>query len=352
MGNEKKTILIVDDQEINRVILKELFKDEYNIIEAGNGEEALNIINSDNTLSAVMLDIVMPVMDGMSVLMELNRSGKIYHIPVFIITAADNMQMITSAFDLGAVDIVSKPFRMCFIKSRINNTIELYRYRNEFSESVSEAVSVSQKRNNKMVEFLSGLIEFRNCESGEHIKRIRKVTKRLLTKLGELYPEYYLEKKAINRIGKASVFHDLGMIAVRDDILRKQDSLTEEELEELKAHAEGGCAILAEIPDGILDEEVYRYSNDICRYHHERWDGSGYPEGLKGDETPIWAQVVAIADIFDELTSPRGVSKPTYDYDTAVKMINNSDCGQINPKLLEAFNAIIDDIIEVHRGNL
>lgn len=348
----KRTILIVDDQEINRAILKELFKDEYDIIEADNGEEALNIINGDKSLSAVMLDLVMPVMDGMSVLMELNRSGKIYHIPVFIITAADNMQLLSSAFDLGAVDIISKPFRMCFVKSRINNIIELYRYRNEFSEAVSEAVSRRQKLNNKMVEFLAGLIEFRSSESKEHIKRIRKMTKSLLTKLGELYPEYYLEKKAINKIGKASVLHDLGKIAIRDDILLKTDPLSETELEEFKGHVEEGCEILAEIPDGIMDEEVYRYSHDICRHHHERWDGTGYPDGLKGDETPIWAQAVALADVFDELTSPRRMSQSAFDYETASKKINDGECGRMNPKLLEAFNAIIDEIIEIHRGNL
>ena len=299
-----------------------------------------------------MLDLVMPVMDGMSVLIELNRSGKIYHLPVFLITAADNMQMLTSAYDLGAVDIVSKPFRMCFIKSRINNIVELYRHRNELEQVVSESLTKKQKQNNKMVEFLAGLIEFRSCESGEHIKRIRKMTKRLLTKLGELYPEYYLEKKAINKIGKASVLHDLGMIAVRDDIMQKPDKLDESEFELMKEHTVVGCDILAEIPDGIMDEEVYRYSYDICRHHHERWDGSGYPDGLSGDETPIWAQAVAIADTFDELTSPRGASKQTYDYETAARMINDGECGQMNPKLLEAFNAIIDDLIEVHRGNL
>ena len=348
----KKTILIVDDQEINRVILKELFKADYEVIEAENGEQALEIINSNNDLSAVMLDLVMPVMDGMSVLIELNRSGKIYHLPVFLITAADNMQMLTSAYDLGAVDIVSKPFRMCFIKSRINNIVELYRHRNELEQVVSESLTKKQKQNNKMVEFLAGLIEFRSCESGEHIKRIRKMTKRLLTKLGELYPEYYLEKKAINQIGKASVLHDLGMIAVRDDIMQKQDKLTDDELEIMKTHTVVGCDILAEVPDGIMDEQVYRYSYDICRHHHERWDGSGYPDGLKGDETPIWAQAVAAADVFDELTSPRSGYNQTFDYETAIKMINDGGCGQMNPKLLEAFNAIIDDRIEVHRGNL
>ena len=145
------------------------------------------------------------------------------------------------------------------------------------------------------------------------------------------------------------MFHDIGMISLPDSILHKSGRLDDTELEILKKHTEYGCDILAQIPEGIIDEELYRYIHDICRHHHERWDGSGYPDGLKGDETPIWAQAVAIADLFDELTSPRGDS--TYDYDTAIKMINNGECGEINPKVLKAFNEIIDDIIAVHRGN-
>ena len=346
----KKTILIVDDQEINRAILKELFKDDYDVLEADNGARALEIINSNNSINAIMLDLVMPVMDGMSVLVELNRSGKIYHVPVFLITAADNMQMLTSAYDLGAVDIISKPFRMCFIKSRINNIVELYRTRNELSDIVSENIAKRQKLNNKTVEFLASLIEFRNCESGAHFKRIRKITKSLLTKLGELYPEYYFDKKVINKIGKASVLHDVGKIAVPDSILQKPGPLTEEEFEVMKTHAEKGCEILAEMPESIMDEEVYRYSYDICRHHHERWDGKGYPDGLSGDDIPIWSQAVALADVFDALTSPR-VYKSAFDYDIAIKMINGGECGQMNPKMLEAFNAVTDEIIAICREN-
>lgn len=347
MGNEKKRILIVDDQEINRVILAELFKDEYEILEAENGEEALKIINSDSSINAVMLDLVMPVMDGMSVLMELNRSGKIYHIPVFLITAADNMQMLTSAYDLGAVDIISKPFRMCFIKSRINHVVELYRHRNELAEVVSENIARKQKQNNKMIEFLATLIEFRSSDSGDHAKRIRKITKSLITKLGELYPEYCFDKKTINKIGKASVLHDMGKIAIPDSILQKPEALTDEEFEVVKTHSEKGCDIMSEMSENIMDEEVYRYSSDICRYHHERWDGKGYPDGIKGDEIPIWAQVVAVADVFDALTSSRPY-RSAYDADTAIKMINNGECGQMNPKVLEAFDEIADEIIAIH----
>lgn len=340
----KNTILIVDDQEINRVILAELFKEEYNVVEAENGEQALKIINNDNSIIAVMLDLVMPVMDGMSVLIELNRTGKIFHTPVFIITAADNMQLLSSAYSLGAVDVISKPFRMCFIKSRISNIIELYRHRNELVDVVNEQVAKMERLNDKMVEVLATLIEFRDCESGEHVKRIRGITTRLLTKICESFPEYYLDKKAIDKIGMASILHDVGKIAIPDSILQKPGALTPEEYEIMKIHTVKGCDILAEIPEDIMDEEVYRYSYDICRHHHERWDGRGYPDGLKGDEIPIWSQAVAVADVFDALTSPR-VYKSAFDYDTAIKMINNGDCGKMNPKVLEAFNEIVDDLI-------
>lgn len=345
----KNSILIVDDQEINRVILAELFKDEYNVIEAENGEQALKVINSDSSVIAVMLDLIMPVMDGMSVLIELNRSGKIYHTPVFIITAADNMQLLSSAYSLGAVDVISKPFRMCFIKSRISNIIELYRRRNELADVVDENVAKMARLNDNMVEVLATLIEFRDCESGEHVKRIKGITSRLLTEICRRYPEYYLEKSQIEKISKASVLHDVGKIAIPDSILQKPGMLTPEEYEIMKIHTVKGCDILAEIPEDIMDAEVYRYSYDICRHHHERWDGRGYPDGLKGDEIPIWSQAVSLADVFDALTSPR-VYKAAFDYDTAIKMINNGECGLFNPKILEVFNDISDDIIRSKQG--
>lgn len=347
----KNSILIVDDQEINRVILAELFKDEYNVLQAENGEQALKIINSDNSIIAIMLDLIMPVMDGMSVLIELNRSGKIYHTPVFIITAADNMQLLSGAYSLGAVDVISKPFRMCFIKSRISNIIELYRHRDELVDVVNENVAKIAKLNDKMVEVLATLIEFRDCESGEHVKRIRMITMKLLTRICEMYPEYYLEKEAIDKIAKASILHDVGKIAIPDSILQKPGMLTPEEFEIMKIHTVKGCDILAEMPADIMDEEVYRYSYDICRHHHERWDGRGYPDGLKGDEIPIWAQAVAVADVFDALTSPR-VYKAAFDYDTAISMINDGECGLFNPKVLAAFNDVVAELIRLRQEGI
>lgn len=341
---KKNSILIVDDQEINRVILAELFKSDYNVLQAENGEEAMKLINSDSSIIAIMLDLVMPVMDGMSVLIELNKQGKIYQTPVFIITAADNMELLSSAYSLGAVDVISKPFRMCFIKSRIGNIIELYRRRNELTDVVNEQVAKLDKLNDKLIEVLATLIEFRDCESGEHVRRIRSITSQLLTHISEKFPEYYLEKSQINKIAMASVLHDVGKIAIPDSILQKPGPLTKEEFEIMKIHTVKGCDILAEMPDDIMDADVYRFSYDICRHHHERWDGRGYPDGLKGDEIPIWSQAVAVADVFDALTSPR-VYKSAFDFDTAIIMINKGECGVFNPKVLEAFNDIVDDII-------
>ena len=316
----KNTILIVDDQEVNRVLLAELFKDEFNIVEAENGQQALDIINEDNDIIAVMLDLIMPVMDGMSVLAELNRTGKIYHIPVFIITATDNMQMLTGAYNLGAVDIITKPFRMCFIKARIGNIIELYRHRNELADMVNASVEKIERINDKLVETLATIIEFRDCESGEHVKRIKNITIKLMTKVSDMFPEYHLDKLTIAKIGTASILHDVGKIAIPDSILKKPGRLTPEEFEIMKIHTVRGCDILAQMPDDIMDHEVYRYSYDICRHHHERWDGRGYPDGRKGDEVSIWAQVVAVADVFDALTSPR-VYKAAFDTDCVFMFI-------------------------------
>lgn len=340
----KKTIMVVDDQEINRVLLAELFKDEFDIVEAENGEQALAILNERADIIAVMLDLMMPVLDGMGVLKELNRTGRIYNTPVFIITSANDNDMLERAYTLGAVDIISKPFRMVFIKSRIKNIIELYQHRNQLTEMVHEGVEKIHRINIKMAETLAAIIEFRDCESGEHVKRIRSITDQLMTAVSEAYPEYHLDRASIEKISIASILHDVGKIAIPDHILKKPGRLTEGEFEIMKIHTVRGCDILAEMPEDVMDHEIYRYSYEICRHHHERWDGKGYPDGLAGDEIPVWSQVVGVADVFDALTSPR-VYKEAYDYGTAVKMINDGQCGEFNPKVLKVFNKIVGDII-------
>ncbi len=335
-------ILIVDDMEINRAILAEGFRDEYDILEAENGLQAIELLESNANIAAVLLDLVMPEMDGMGVLKKMNDNGKIVHIPVFIITAESSQKMLMDAYNLGAVDVINKPFMMNFLRCRIGNIIELYRHRNDLEEIVNEQVERLNKVNLSMVETLATLIEFRDCESGEHVKRICGLTEILMTAVSEMYPEYYLPRHEIEKVVTASILHDVGKIAISDSILNKPGRLTKEEFEIMKQHTVKGCDILTQIPD-IMDNDIYNYSYDIARHHHERWDGRGYPDGLSGDDISIWAQVVAIADVYDALVSPR-VYKSAYDFDTAVRMINNGECGVFNPKVLDAFNASADKI--------
>ena len=335
-------ILIVDDIELNRLVLAEIFKEDYEILEACNGAEAIEVINSGQEISAVLLDLFMPEIDGLGVLKEMNASGKIKSMPVFLITAADNQELLLEGYHLGAVDVITKPFMRHFLKCRIEHVIELYSHRNELERIVEEQLEQLNRVNQSMVETLATVIEFRDGESGEHVKRICGLTRKLLTEVSRRYPEYYLPKKEIDKIVTSSVLHDVGKISIPDRILNKPGRLTKEEFEIMKQHTTLGCEILEKIPN-IIDEAIYNYSYDICRHHHERWDGGGYPDGLKGDEIAIWAQVVSVADVYDALTSER-VYKKAFSHDRAMEMIRQGECGAFNPKVLTAFEAVMDKI--------
>ncbi len=335
-----KTILIVDDIEINRTILKEVFKKDYQIMEACNGAQAIEIINKNSDISAVLLDLFMPEINGLEVLEEMSKNGKIKHIPVFLITASNSEEMLLEGYNLGAIDVITKPFMTHFLKCRVNNIIELYEHRNELENIVAEQVERLSNLNQSMVETLATIIEFRDCESGEHVKRICGLTKILMTKVSDMYPEYHLPRTEIDKIVTSSILHDVGKISIPDRILNKPGRLTPEEFEIMKQHTTKGCEILQKIPH-IIDEGIYNYSYDICRHHHERWDGRGYPDGLSGDDISIWAQVVSIADVYDALTSER-VYKKAFSHETAVKMIYNGECGVFNPKVLRAFKDAMD----------
>lgn len=337
----KQTILIVDDELINRVILSEAFKDLYDIVEAENGLEASEHL-AERDFAAVLLDLDMPKKSGIEVLTELYDSGRTVHIPVFIITAADEQELLMKAYEKGAVDVISKPFMTNFLRCRVCNVIELYQHRNDLETLVKEQVERLNAMNLSMVETLATLIEFRDCESGEHVKRICGLTNILMTAVSEMYPEYSLPAAEIDKIVRASMLHDVGKIAIPDNILQKPGRLTKEEFEIMKQHTVKGSEILETIPN-IMDNDIYEYSYDIARHHHERWDGRGYPDGLKGDEISIWSQVVAVADVYDALTSPR-VYKAAFSHEKAVEMIYNNECGVFNPKVLEAFGKTIDQV--------
>ncbi len=341
--NKDKTLLIVDDIEINRIVLAEIFKDEYNIMEACNGVQAMDLINVSFGISAVLLDLLMPEMNGLDVLKEMNKSGIIKNIPVFLITAANEEDMLLEGYHLGAIDVIRKPFMTHFLKCRV---VELYSHRNKLESIVAKQVERLNYLNQSMVETLATVIEFRDGESGEHVKRIRGLTKILMQEVSDTYPEYHLEEKEIDKISTSSILHDVGKISIPDSILNKPGRLTAEEFEIMKQHTIKGCEILQNIPD-IMDNGIYNYSYDICRHHHERWDGRGYPDGLSGDDISIWAQVVSIADVYDALTSER-VYKKAFSHDTAVDMIFHGECGAFNPKVLEVFAAVMEGMGRKH----
>lgn len=338
--DNKKTILIVDDVEINRMILAEVFKDKYQVLEAGDGKAAVEIMNQNPSISAVLLDILMPELDGLGVLRKMNKNGKIKTIPVFLITSAENEDMLLEGYNLGAIDVIRKPFMTHFLRCRVDSVIELYAHRNELERIVLEQVEKLNNLNQSMVETLATVIEFRDCESGEHVKRISSLTKALMEEVSSTYAEYYLPQVEIDKIASSSILHDIGKISIPDSILNKPGRLTKEEFEIMKQHTTKGCEILQTIPN-LMDEGLYNYSYDICRHHHERWDGRGYPDGLCGDEISIWAQVVSVADVYDALTSER-VYKSAYDHETAVNMIFNGECGTFNPKVLQAFQNVME----------
>lgn len=339
---KKKTILIVDDMEINREILAEIFKSDYEIVEACDGVEAVEILNREDDIVAVLLDIIMPKLDGLGVLREMNRTKKISYIPAFLITAEADTNMLSEGYELGAIDVITKPFMSHFLKCRVNNVVELYEHRNHLEHVVEKQVERFKRMNQSLVEALASIIEFRDGESGEHVRRIYRVTKILMTEASNTYQEYRLSEKEIEVIARSAILHDIGKIAIPDMILNKPGRLTKEEFEIMKQHTVKGCEILQTLPD-IMDNAIYRYSYDICRHHHERWDGKGYPDGLPGDEISIWAQVVAVADVYDALTSVR-VYKDAYSKETACKMIVNGECGMFNPKLLNVFEHVVDQL--------
>lgn len=350
-----ETILIVDDVELNRAILTELFHGTHQILEAGDGREALELARANAArLCAVLLDVVMPGMSGIEVLEVMREEGILDRVPVILITAASDDETYLAGYRLGTADIISKPFNPEIVLRRVENIVELYRHRFHLEELVhrqthllkaqSDVLARQARRlksiNNMVIDSLSTVVEFRNQESGDHIRRIRDITHVLLCALGRQDSAYAMPDETIDIISSAAAMHDIGKIAIPDAILLKPGRLTPEEFEIMKTHTTRGCDLLNSL-HFTEDEEYYNYCYEICRYHHERWDGRGYPDGLAGDQIPIWAQVVSVADVYDALVSER-VYKRALPHETAVGMIANGECGVFNPSLIRCFLAVAD----------
>lgn len=337
--NNKKHILIVDDSELNRSLLSDILGDGYRILEASNGEEAISIISQyQNKIDLVLLDIVMPEMDGFEVLAMMNKAHWVDFIPVIMISAETSISHVEHAYDLGAVDYINRPFEPKIVLQRVKNTLALYERQRRLQGLVYDQIYDKEKNNQLMIEILSHIVEFRNGESGLHVLHIRIITEMLLNALKQRTQQYPMTVKDINMIVNASALHDIGKIAIDEKILNKPGRLTPEEFEIMKTHSSKGAEMLENLPEG-QGEQLVQYAHEICKWHHERWDGRGYPDGLKGDEIPISAQVVSLADVYDALTSQR-VYKPAYSHKQALEMIMNGECGQFNPILLECLNDI------------
>lgn len=341
-------ILIVDDVELNRAFLNDMLEEEYGILEAADGVEAIEQLKKyGQQIAVVLLDVVMPVMDGFEVLAVMNREKWIENIPVIMISAETSSDYTNRGFEMGVTDYISRPFDSCVIRHRIKNTIMLYAKQRTLKRIVREQIRQKEKNNTLMVDILSTIVEFRNGESGDHVLRIRVITEIFLEALRERHPEYGLSSSDIAVISNAAALHDIGKIAIPEKILNKPGKLTEEEYEKMKEHTVLGAEMLKEMRFE-QDEILVRYAHDICRWHHERWDGNGYPDGLTGYAIPISAQVVSLADVYDALVSER-VYKPAYSHEKVMQMILGGECGQFNPELLECLISKGDQLESIIR---
>ncbi len=339
----KQQILIVDDSEINREILKEILKEDYRILEAANGEECLEQLERYGTgISLVLLDIVMPEMDGFEVLAAMNQNHWIEDIPVIMISSEDSDSYIRRAYEMGVSDYISRPFDAKIVYQRVLNMIKLYAKQRRLIRMVTDQIYEKERNNRMMIGILSQIVEFRNGESGLHVIHINLITQLLLEQLVKKTGKYQLSWEDRFLIATASALHDIGKIGIDEKILNKPGKLTKEEFEIMKTHTLIGAHMLDNL-DMYKNEKLVKLAYEICRWHHERYDGKGYPDGLSGEEIPISAQVVSLADVYDALVSER-VYKKAFSHEKALEMIRNGECGTFNPLLLQCMTEAQDKL--------
>lgn len=340
--NEKPKILITDDSEINRALLKEILGDGYDYLEAEDGAAAVELMRQRTDISLLLLDLMMPGMDGFDVLRVMKYHAWLDEIPVIVISATEDTANIERAYDLGVTDYIRRPFERIMVLRRVKNVLMLYAKQKRLTRLVTDQVYEKEHNSVLMISILSHVVEFRNSESGLHVLHIRTLTDLLLHRLVQKTDRYQLDESDIARISTASALHDIGKIVIPEEILNKPGRLTAEEFAIIKNHTVAGAQMLQDLGQAIAqDEPLLQVAHAICRWHHERWDGRGYPDSLAGDDIPISAQVVSMADVYDALVSKR-VYKAAYSPDTAVQMILHGDCGQFNPLLLECLVDIQD----------
>lgn len=329
----RETILIVDDSAMNRMLLSGILADTYNIIEAEDGEQAIAILQQHaSEISIVVLDMVMPKVDGFGVLEAMNENRWIQFLPVVSISTESSPEFVERAYSLGVTDFINRPFDELIVIRRVSNTIKLYAKQRKLTNMVANEIFEKERNGSLMITILSHIVEFRNGESGMHVMNIGTLTEILLNQISKKDDKYYLPYAERDLIVKASALHDIGKISIPEEVLNKPGKLTDEEFEAMKQHTVIGYQMLSDL--GFQDEPLVKVSREITRWHHERYDGRGYPDGLKGDEIPLSAQIVSLADVYDALTSER-VYKPAFSHEKAIQMILNGECGAFNPLLLE-----------------
>jgi len=345
---KRETILIVDDIETNRIILENILQDSYEIIQAGSGIDATAMmLSGEASPSIVLLDIMMPEMDGYEVLEIMKSNPETVNIPVLFITAADSETNESKGLSLGAVDYISKPFNPEVVKVRVENHLKLRNYSESLEEMVKIKTAELVRTKEKILETMANIIEYRDMESGHHVKRTSELTKALIDYLyinnceGRVFDDMDHDT-----IIKAVPLHDIGKISIPDNILLKPGPLTKEEFAIIKTHA----AIGSEIVKAMLDEDdtqYLKYCYDICRFHHERWDGAGYPDGLSGEDIPLSARILAIVDVYDALVSTR-VYKPALSHEKAMEIIKSGAGTQFDPVIVDALMIMNETFREIH----
>ena len=336
--DKRQTILIVDDAEFNRDILKEILGENYNYLEAENGNQAIQMIGDNLEIDLMLLDINMPQMNGFEVLAIMKRSQCLEETPVIMISSEESVDTMRKAYEMGITDYITRPFDSVIVKKRVQNTLGLYANQKHLINVVYNQVYEKEENNNIMIRILSNVLGSRNSESRDHILHIKTVTELMLRQLVKITDAYPMTEVDIALITTASSLHDIGKIYIPEEILNKPGRLTDEEFKIMKTHSELGAEIIQNM-NFPKDNPLVHTSWEICRWHHERWDGKGYPDGLKGDKIPISAQVVSIADVYDALTSERCYKK-AFDHDTAIQMILDGQCGQFNPLLLKCLKEL------------
>lgn len=348
--DNKPLVLVVDDSDMNRFLLSQILLDDYNVIEACDGVEATQIIQDHfKELSIVLLDIVMPRMDGFGVLEFMNANDLIQDLPVIMISSMDEDSAIRRCYELGISDYVRRPFSADVVGKRVYNIVRLYQRQRNLQREIREQVEEREKNSRVVTSIISHVVENRNGESGPHVIHVEQITEIILNRLTELTDMYKISKEDKKQISLASALHDIGKIGIDEKILNKPGKLTEEEYEIMKTHTTIGAIMIHQVKMEE-DDTLIQFAYEICRWHHEKWDGRGYPDGLKRNYIPISAQVVSIADVYDALVSER-VYKKAYSHEKAIEMIINGECGEFNPLLIQCLKDCSDRIQLVESKN-